>query len=543
VSSGAVLRHSLFTVVTLGKEETIFAQPQVPGWRQTCTLWLISLVGSKPEPSGISFSFRGCVRDFAFSCCPFEYISIPTAHPLLPLCPQQGERGTEVETAAAHLLMGRKPNPLILEFFERGPKLDDSSNRYQHTCRACGEVFPKGRIDSLTTHLVRRCQSVSEKDRQHAAIQLQDSVIIEINDPIPPAFKQTQSQQPFQTTESNMIATHQQDQRTSLPGSPWSTASSPSISRATPVPAHSRLDTLAEVSRQAGPRPEYASTGEYRRPSEHSLPPDYAADYSHSPSPTLRGMSHMSLNPPAGQGSPSWPPALPAHSHHHHSQVRNDTTVRVSPSMPDLGSASNSPIQLHRNSSQQTLPRISMLSPVSSTPTTPWMETQDPMSFPRGDQRPVLPKPAIPLEPPMARPQLGGPSISDRYFRQNSRPPSEAMPYTGTRTIPGDGYYQHHHADPLNIDSSNGGALYENVPYDLRQSIMSPSFSTNGFHPRQNRKNVRARFTPSRRREVQEVRKRGACIRCRMLKKPVCERFADCCCCKPFTLYFSLLPS
>lgn len=33
---------------------------------------------------------------------------------------------------------------------------------------------------------------------------------------------------------------------------------------------------------------------------------------------------------------------------------------------------------------------------------------------------------------------------------------------------------------------------------------------------------VRGRFSAARRKEVQEVRKRGACIRCRMLKKPVC---------------------
>jgi hypothetical protein len=32
---------------------------------------------------------------------------------------------------------------------------------------------------------------------------------------------------------------------------------------------------------------------------------------------------------------------------------------------------------------------------------------------------------------------------------------------------------------------------------------------------------VRGRFSATRRMEVQEVRKRGACIRCRMLKKPV----------------------
>ena len=70
--------------------------------------------------------------------------------------------------------MGRKPNPLILEFFERGPKLDDASNRYQHTCKACGEVFPKGRIDSLNNHLTKRCQAIPLRDRQRAALQIHE---------------------------------------------------------------------------------------------------------------------------------------------------------------------------------------------------------------------------------------------------------------------------------------------------------------------------------------------------------------------------------
>lgn len=34
---------------------------------------------------------------------------------------------------------------------------------------------------------------------------------------------------------------------------------------------------------------------------------------------------------------------------------------------------------------------------------------------------------------------------------------------------------------------------------------------------------VRGKFTDSRRQEVQEIRKRGACIRCRMLRKTVCN--------------------
>ena len=70
--------------------------------------------------------------------------------------------------------MGRKPNQLILEFFERGQKLDDASNRYQHTCRACGEHFAKGRIDSLTTHIVKKCPDIPLRDRQRALLQLHE---------------------------------------------------------------------------------------------------------------------------------------------------------------------------------------------------------------------------------------------------------------------------------------------------------------------------------------------------------------------------------
>ena len=61
---------------------------------------------------------------------------------------------------------------MILQHFERGAKLNDSSNRYQHTCKACGEKFPKGRIDSLTTHLVKKCPAITLRDRQKALLEL-----------------------------------------------------------------------------------------------------------------------------------------------------------------------------------------------------------------------------------------------------------------------------------------------------------------------------------------------------------------------------------
>jgi len=68
--------------------------------------------------------------------------------------------------------MGRKPNQLITEFFVRGPKLEDSSNRYEYTCRACAEHFPKGRMDNLMTHLTQKCMAVSPEDRQRALSQV-----------------------------------------------------------------------------------------------------------------------------------------------------------------------------------------------------------------------------------------------------------------------------------------------------------------------------------------------------------------------------------
>ncbi|KAL8733711.1 MAG: hypothetical protein Q9166_001904 [cf. Caloplaca sp. 2 TL-2023] len=61
--------------------------------------------------------------------------------------------------------MGRKPNQLVIEYFNRGAKLEDNSNRYVHTCKACGKHFPKGRVESLVAHLAKSCPSIGREDR------------------------------------------------------------------------------------------------------------------------------------------------------------------------------------------------------------------------------------------------------------------------------------------------------------------------------------------------------------------------------------------
>ena len=66
--------------------------------------------------------------------------------------------------------MGRKPNPLITEFFDRGKKLEDSSNRYEYTCKGCEKFFDRGRIDTLTRHL-RTCGATNQQDLQSALLK------------------------------------------------------------------------------------------------------------------------------------------------------------------------------------------------------------------------------------------------------------------------------------------------------------------------------------------------------------------------------------
>ena len=72
--------------------------------------------------------------------------------------------------------MGRKPNQLILEYFVRGQKLDDASNRYQYDCKACGEHFPKGRADTLKLHVTQKCLLLSSEDRQWALRQIEENL-------------------------------------------------------------------------------------------------------------------------------------------------------------------------------------------------------------------------------------------------------------------------------------------------------------------------------------------------------------------------------
>lgn len=60
---------------------------------------------------------------------------------------------------------------MILRHFDRGAKLSDNSNRYEHTCKRCGERYPKGRSDALINHILKKCRRISPEERKKAFIE------------------------------------------------------------------------------------------------------------------------------------------------------------------------------------------------------------------------------------------------------------------------------------------------------------------------------------------------------------------------------------
>jgi hypothetical protein len=112
------------------------------------------------------------------------------------------------------------------------------------------------------------------------------------------------------------------------------------------------------------------------------------------------------------------------------------------------------------------------------------------------------------MEPELHMSNAGG--MSDKFFHTQSRQWANSI-------------------DPLLHDHTNRELLsgeQDKTASNQRPIAMSPSSTQTHFttdfsmNQKPAKPKVRGRFTDTRRKEVQEVRKRGACIRCRMLKKP-----------------------
>ncbi|KAF2771648.1 hypothetical protein EJ03DRAFT_20978 [Teratosphaeria nubilosa] len=348
--------------------------------------------------------------------------------------------------------MGRKPNQLVHEFFARGRKLEDASNRYEHTCKKCSELFPKGRVDALLSHLLKRCPNVTPADREHVFLHLQT------NAPPKPSIKGSKSitkssnAQALSTRPEQQDATHAQE-----PQGPVNAMSST-------FQQPSALETLAEVSRQhldfstrragvAGPAPAQA---ENARDNDRIL---------------VEQALLFGFQQAANAGHHS---ALPA------TQDRNFYGTNGETSTTD--------------------PFASELPPPSPQRDAP-MHYEP--SYPHG----------LPL---IAQPQ---PSYIFGHVLDPELSSSVAQTPPQDITHSPDAEWRPRSQDDMQWNPTNSSGRPTQT---LNAVAAPPNQRGTGFGLLQNgsRRSARARFSDDRRKEVRELRKQGACIRCRMLKKP-----------------------
>jgi hypothetical protein len=376
--------------------------------------------------------------------------------------------------------MGRRPNQLILEYFERGPKLEDASNRYQHTCKSCGEKvcvtphrekyygesedaseerrrltwkqFPKGRIDSLTNHLVKKCPALPLRDRQRALLQFHEL-------PLPDNMAQTST--------ANAPAHVQGGPKMNLPFAPSKQLSA--------------LETLAEVSRQ-----------------------------------------HLDLS---GQRMPDKQPAQNnSNNHINHAGLLDEFLIDDRSDAADLGSMSQA-MDMSNAPTMSTMYQFN--GPLHHSPTTSPHMGHMPLSS-SGSMNQMVPSlvmaasaanDLMPLangmhmESELGLTGNGMNGLSDKFFQSQSRgqwpnlQPSSLDPLLQDHTK--DDQLNKTMAHPRPIAMNPNPQTHFTTDFSVNQKVTKPK--------------VRGRFSDTRRKEVQEVRKRGACIRCRMLKKPCSE--------------------
>lgn len=328
--------------------------------------------------------------------------------------------------------MGRKPNPLILEYFVRGPKLNDNSNRYPHTCKQCGENFPKGRIDSLTTHITKKCPAISDSDRMRACLELHG---ITSGRALP--------------GRDNHLAVTQGNAQAVLPNLPqgWSALETlAEASRQVDLNENSRVQKGHQESSPANPSNTDFTTDRFEVQEQFTLdnpPVSYDGRYQNAKKPDA--------TPPPTDMTPE------------------ERLQALLPGTPDATSISVAVAATAR------------LNPSFLDPQLDESEATTAVSTP-----PANTTPRAPVTPPVSAPS---PIVSQ---------PWGEMTYLATPT--GQMLVE---ASIAPIPLNRGGVRMD-----------TSELAVNG-KPR----HARARFAPARRKEVQEVRKIGACIRCRILRK------------------------
>ncbi|KAI8629212.1 hypothetical protein F5Y19DRAFT_93428 [Xylariaceae sp. FL1651] len=396
--------------------------------------------------------------------------------------------------------MGRRPNPLILEFFERGAKLNDNSNRYHHRCKACGEDFPKGRIDSLTTHLTKKCPAISEAERINACLALHginnasgrpkyDGLLhsgpnMGPNTTSNPEFSitqtasrtehlahtQSQLQNPIWTPLETLAEVSRQieanekhdDHVSAVASDPTTEAVQTTLAAAIPAIVAPGTNPFELQEQFTLENPPLSYTGQPQR-ERKDITPQKASDFAHHDLSTEEQRLQQLLQ---SNGSPSQT-AL---------SVAAAATARLTSSLLDPQLLTDAAIAEQIAQAAQAAPSTEMI-----------IDYQEPEKGP------------VSTPPPMSTTESSTPWGGMTYMADDIHAPATVNDHA------------HQMAPILN----KGGYRMDTTP--------SPS------GPRH--RHSRARFDSSRRREVQEVRRIGACIRCRILRK-TCSKGTPCDTCK-----------
>ncbi|KAI9798485.1 MAG: hypothetical protein M1833_004751 [Piccolia ochrophora] len=378
--------------------------------------------------------------------------------------------------------MGRKPNQLILEFFERGPKLEDASNRYQHTCKACGEKFPKGRIDSLTTHLVKKCPAIALRDRQRALLQLHELPDIDNAD----APRGTRKSRDAEELVKEAIA---RGEKVDLPITTrnWTA-----------------LETLAEVSRQI-------DLSEKRTPTPHNGDDESGvgttAQSEEIPTdPALLAEAPVEHRT-QGQLVEAWSMSSCADVGMREAALKGSSSGPALPPIQALASTSNTP------SASPLLPSLYVSMEAAENAPSPASLSHTATLPPEGHLG--LSRPGMLLEPDLSSdPENAG--ITDKFFPRAA----STWPLAQHGPAPDAVFFDNAHDQAAAMEAMKNRAATFPRPIAMNPHTAPRELSAYFSTSKQPKAKVRGRFSASRRKEVQEVRKRGACIRCRMLKKP-----------------------
>ncbi|KAF2162340.1 hypothetical protein M409DRAFT_58437 [Zasmidium cellare ATCC 36951] len=331
--------------------------------------------------------------------------------------------------------MGRRPNAVVSEYFTRGNKVADASNRYSHTCRKCDEVFPKGRADNLISHLLRRCPLVShdEKQKIYQAVHQQTAE----------ARRHREQSEQVPSPIEYPLVDYTAGLNTSF----------------LPAQDEDGLLTLAEASQLAGGNP----------PEHPAAVNDFADGVD---SQLFVQQLQTAANEPAFSIEPVTDPAImPASEHASHAS-------QPSPPVDAVNAASvPSPLMQTASAANEELEHF------GSHALAPGTDRPQPSDASADDSTPTL-----------------------HPTQVNGKPGRKSRRAT----------------------NASNARTFGKMTATMR--VNQPSDGSSYLPP--NPKNrTRARFETTRRQEVQVMRKQGACMRCRMLKKP-CSEGTPCNTCK-----------